>query len=604
MEKAAETQPKSRVSLQTWLKQQKEDTRDDVALSTIKDTKKRFKMVRQRLSDCQRYGKELYVAEVQQLLRELETLCTLMQTAPPYPWSKAIKAGNAAGSKVKYEVDVALSQEVWHLAFSDDNRQAKEIEAIIELATELAVKSARPSLRYNRAQGAVYQDFAREFEDLGAINDLQRMLHDYNIEMNGEELYAPVLVVLQSSGTGKTRTVLQLCTQELGLYTCLRPSDDPRVVSAPPADRAVTTFLSHKGSSILGPDESIEAATRTMAAWLSAFFEIFADYCEGAVKKSKLNISCQADWSRFPAIIAEELYDGITPGFHAIRTPTSSRSSRASNSSDKSVVLEDSRRPGPSTVRERLLSQILARATELKASKAFPTRNTDSAGHFDPSAETYAFHMAGALKRLKEIRKGMRGLTFVAFDEALSLGRLRLEALRRLASHLRKLDFWVLLLDTNNKVSELTGESARLASTRLDTSSNRYRRLVPPFHILRTDIFLQSEPIRSKYLQVVGGNRQVSHMECLRFIPKMGRPLWNDSSWEGFQDEKGSRLFRIPLQAILEKLLSEHSIASLTRRTPDSPAAQLIALTNQRLPLNIVGIQGQDAKSSTTTSGC
>jgi hypothetical protein len=198
----------------------------------------------------------------------------------------------------------------------------------------------------------------------------------------------------------------------------------------------------------------------------------------------------------------------------------------------------------------------------------------------------------------------MRGLTFVAFDEALSLGRLRLEALRRLASHLRKLDFWVLLLDTNNKVSELTGESARLASTRLDTSSNRYRRLVPPFHILRTDIFLQSEPIRSKYLQVVGGNRQVSHMECLRFIPKMGRPLWNDSSWEGFQDEKGSRLFRIPLQAILEKLLSEHSIASLTRRTPDSPAAQLIALTNQRLPLNIVGIQGQDAKSSTTTSGC
>jgi hypothetical protein len=128
-----------------------------------------------------------------------------MQTAPPYPWSKAIKAGNAAGSKVKYEVDAALSQEVWHLAFSDDNRQAKEIEAIIELATELAVKSARPSLRYNRAQGAVYQDFAREFEDLGAINDLQRMLHDYNIEMNGEELYAPVLVVLQSSGTGKTR---------------------------------------------------------------------------------------------------------------------------------------------------------------------------------------------------------------------------------------------------------------------------------------------------------------------------------------------------------------------------------------------------------------
>lgn len=203
------------------------------------------------------------------------------------------------------------------------------------------------------------------------------------------------------------------------------------------------------------------------------------------------------------------------------------------------------------------------------------------AGHF-------AGKMATSLEILKTLRNGQEGIAFLALDEAMSLGTTRLSVLRRIASHFEKPDFWVIFLDTNNKVSELTGEQAHIPSARLTDSSAKGLRLPEPFVTLPHDIFLRTDPA---WLGCLSGQPQfqISHADCLDMIPKMGRPLWNDASWRTVS-KNGRCVDGISLDLILAKLIGGHTEKFL--QSPDGLGTRSLALASQRIPLNLIAMQG------------
>jgi hypothetical protein len=204
--------------------------------------------------------------------------------------------------------------------------------------------------------------------------------------------------------------------------------------------------------------------------------------------------------------------------------------------------------------------------------------------------------MAPAAKRLQRLRHEQPSITFLAFDSALSLAKVRLTALRNLVSHLRRLDFWILLVDTDSNVSKLVGKDEAKFDSRLESSLQNCLRVVPPFVALRKDVFLQVEPTKTQYLDLVGGKVSATHMQWLCFIPKMGRPSWNSVSWTRFWNPKGAIFIGIPLEPILEKMIGFHSVRYLTTVFEANTRAKLLVLANQRLPLNVIGNRGGYAR--------
>jgi hypothetical protein len=80
---------------------------------------------------------------------------------------------------------------------------------------------------------------------------------------------------------------------------------------------------------------------------------------------------------------------------------------------------------------------------------------------------------------------------FLAIDEALSMTKRRLTELRRLLSHYPLKKFRVLLLDTNNKVVELTGiEDPSSSIPPSLRTQNHVAFLPPPFTAMPHDVFL------------------------------------------------------------------------------------------------------------------
>jgi hypothetical protein len=562
-EEAAETQPKNKVSLQTWLKQQKEDTNDDVALTKINHVRKRFKMVRQHLSDYRAFGMEYYVADIHLLLRELEALCTAIQTAPPYPWSRAIKAGNAAGSKVKYEVDVALSQEVWHLAFSDDNRRSLEIEAIIELA----------SLLHTPPLEMAHRDFAQDFKDVGSVDHLRKTIREHN-HSRGADLPGPVVAVLQSPGTGKSRTVLQLCTQELGLYVSL---ESKKVLSIPPVDNDVNAVLASRN---LLEDQA--DALHTVASWLAACLDRFADFCEQKMQADRMEIESPEHWSRFVKGVATVLNDEIVPGYRAL-----GRLAGPEASASIELNPDDSMKQRAALVRPALLAETRNHSIRHRDQRVIPWDIMPSHLFY------YARKLQHIAQRFKRLRKNQPGFAFVALDHAMSLGRIRLKVLRQLMQLLRGLDLWVILIDCDRDMVGKTVEP--VYSFRWLCHTEYGVKVLDPFVLMLPDILVSDNIV---YASLIGGDTIQTHREWLGYLTRMGRPLWNGEYWRKPVSRSGTQALGISLLPVLEKLLGRFNFGQLlfdgtNEQMQKTHGAKLLALIGQRVPINLIGSQGK-----------
>jgi hypothetical protein len=124
-------------------------------------------------------------------------------------------------------------------------------------------RSSRMSLPMKQVDVAF--DFRREFSGQGA-RYLQRHLHVVGATYDFGYHYARVVPVIQSSGAGKFKTVVELAKLELGFFVCVRDPPGEQVVSEPPRDEQVIPWLMMAKSNI----NEREDRYQTLAIWLES----------------------------------------------------------------------------------------------------------------------------------------------------------------------------------------------------------------------------------------------------------------------------------------------------------------------------------------------
>jgi hypothetical protein len=210
------------------------------------------------------------------------------------------------------------------------------------------------------------------------------------------------------------------------------------------------------------------------------------------------------------------------------------------------------------------------------------------------------------LSQLTEAFKALQDLIpdghycFLAIDEAASMGSLRLTELRRCLSHQVFPKFRVLLLDTSNKITELTGmnidhrdSGESVGNTNVPQSyriSTGSLELAPPFTRFPLNVNLWgNEEKASRYRSIVTGGVKASFEDVHSFLPLMGRPLLNDRYW---REEPG-------LGSLYNKLVAStkaHTALTapvLTDLKNTDVMSRAIAAACQRLPLDLIGVRGE-----------
>lgn len=127
---------------------------------------------------------------------------------------------------------------------------------------------------------SIARDFSRPYMGGGA-DTLDKWVLYYkeqvdNSETSARHFYANVIPILQSSGSGKTRTVMELSRRRLGMLVCVRPKvalrdGIPLSTSIPPRDDIVADHL-------LAPTEGFFHSTRIIATWLIALARELAKF--------------------------------------------------------------------------------------------------------------------------------------------------------------------------------------------------------------------------------------------------------------------------------------------------------------------------------------
>jgi hypothetical protein len=475
-----------------------------------------------------------FQSRMMELLEELDVKQLIRDTGSPPTWMKAIISmdhitGAIQAVNAEYSVKMVLKRP-----------KAERPQTMTDLAISLRQEDKHP-----RRQ-AVLKDFKKEYIGT-AVDSLHQLLrHAIQKNQTQKKYYAPVMAIVQSSGTGKSRTAVELTKHVLGLYVCVRPPGSGNINSAPPQDISVYRYL--KPEYYETPEESALA----VAFWLKAYCVEFRRYCLAKREKAGTQLSHK----EFVRLVSSSLMEGLLPDV------------------DRGI------RDGTSFERTRLLDAISSKATEF--AEAF--RNTDPAS---PPVifETLLVNMVKPDFRLLEEIVGQDDFIFLAFDEAISLGPQRLTALRRLLNHLKLKKFWVLVLDTNNRVSEIAVRAAVEPSLRL---LNRDLYLAPLFVALPHDLFLSTEQGATRYNKILSGEISVTHRELIALLPKMGRPLWDDSSLKN-EDMEQFAIAGVSMRAIYEKLIG----GSMDIAQKEMTDARTIATICQRVPLQLIGVQGK-----------
>jgi hypothetical protein len=424
---------------------------------------------------------------------------------------------------------------------------------------------------FTRNHALVDRDFRREFK-----GDSHRHLHNSIVGLNRLFSREPssfdtrVLPIVQSSGTGKTRTTLELSTLELGFYTCIRDSPGYSTVSAPKQDTIAYDYLTGR----LEDDFEI---LKAIASWLAGFFRAYGKLCQR--EKRKLGDRCTR--KELAIHLASLLRKDIVRDFPAGEPGLSSGGS--------------SKRIHKHSKRDRLIIEIKRAAEEFLASESewcceLVLRHRDRSS--DTRMPSQLGFFAGKLREEFEPLQNLfpneqdndEHYVHLVFDNALGIKR-RLECLRSLLSHMRDTKFWVLLVDTDVKIAKLSD----------GTHSP------PPFVLLPQDLFLRSPDRLPYYHSILWGARQVTHEKILELIPLMGRPLWNDDLW--LRGDKESQLCGRDLRYVFEKLIFASSrdfakIIEIVNQGQFFGVRELVAAASERFPLELAGIQSRSLYSS------
>ena len=158
--------------------------------------------------------------------------------------------------------------------------EAIAVKALLQLLPLMYPPASKNAPRHNASmREQVCYDFCSPLQG-NVVHELQ----DYTLATNayiGQEtsvVYAKSFPVLQSSGTSKSKMVVQLSAFQAGILVCAcSPTSQPGKTSFPPIDAQVYNFLCEAKPSIW----SFSAHCR-IACWLGAYFDqlrICLEYC-------------------------------------------------------------------------------------------------------------------------------------------------------------------------------------------------------------------------------------------------------------------------------------------------------------------------------------
>lgn len=416
-------------------------------------------------------------------------------------------------------------------------------------------------------------DFRRPYSGQGVYYLNQHICRlsanlDYNIH------YAPVLPIVQSSGTGKSRTAVELARLNPGLFVCVRQQPENKLVSEPKRDSWAAHWLTvddperapSPGRDVIevpatDSHQKITLPTRIMtrdkiAIWLTAVAIEMKAYYEKAWKET-YNVDLQGSfdaarpdsierWFAFKARAAADL----APDAGNANNPNSQRS-----------VLQSAIEHQAQTVqREYIKASIDGTLTDSEKQAIF-------------------IHLLLKVKQswleLEQILPDKTDDFFhLTIDECGQMGSANLYTLRWLLNFMQPKRSWILLLDTNTQISRLAGTESHSAS---DRTERRDLINCEPFTLLPQDIGMIT--CAQEYLDVCDGNKVMATDQILGYLPKMGRPLWQDGWLKMLGGDASLRFAGLNLQRVVIKLKAQGL----------KDAEGYIALLSQRLPLNLAG---------------
>jgi hypothetical protein len=431
------------------------------------------------------------------------------------------------------EIHFGIVQTVLNNPFEGE----RSIERILAAAW-LAARSLE--IEGSPATNVVEQDFNRTY-----VGTAHQVLHHTlsNFDSHGDQ-YAAVFPILQSSGVGKTRTVVKLADHAPGILLCVRPPPRKSASSSMPRqDKPIYDFLTAPEMEIpfflveLGSDDPA-IREKIAARWREWHYHLrFASLLAAtvAVFRNRLAqaVGPHASWQKIVEQLRHDFTDNIVTGYHA---PSSVQSASSSDTSD---TVELSPRQNTSnryqSVREASIQRIATEAEEIRAEnqEKWPKSKEFIAEDDVIFRSSLMSNLESVLNRIMEIQADIAAIPgevsssqyfYIALDEFNTVAHLLTPA-RRVMSALVATPLRLLLLDTNNQLASVMGPDVVQAS---DRTAFGEKVLCEPHLVISHDIQLFAAEQRDLYYRFLKGEESLSFADCRLFMRHMGRPLWSD----------------------------------------------------------------------------
>ncbi|KAH8089366.1 hypothetical protein HD553DRAFT_339577 [Filobasidium floriforme] len=491
---------------------------------------------------------------------------------------------------IKIEIDIDIVRTVLNTPFEDK----RSIEQILEAAWTAAITTSSAALGEPKQRLLpLEEDFSRPY-----VGSADQILHGVLSAFSAnKESYAAVFPILQSSGVGKTRTVVKLTDHAPGILLCIREPEAPNWFSSlPEQDKPIYEFLklpyptTPKALAKKRESRWIEWSKHLrFASLLAATVRLFRERFNETVKTLKISAAKpnNYEWSRIVERLRSEFTDGIVAGY---RSPTSTshtnpKLDESSNMSETSKVASPSR--------SSLIRSIAMLAQEFEA-------GSGKFGYIEPPAEVY-FNAGEAHFRISVMRalaplvasieENLEATSasepfryfHVALDEFDGFSDLLTPA-SRVMSLLTDSPLRLLLIGMNTKLAHVTRPTVVPSSFRMTTGE---KRPCQPHLVISHDIQLIQEDTYQHYRAFLQGEKQLTHSEMLDLIRYMGRPLWNGKVYQAGQGDDSS-VAGIGLSHVVRKMGCK----------PEADENEILALAMSRLPLHVVGLQGLENTES------
>jgi hypothetical protein len=490
---------------------------------------------------------------------------------------------------IKIEIDIGIVRTVLNTPFEGE----RSIEQILEAAWTAAITTSFAALGEPKQRLLpLEEDFSRPY--VGSADQiLDGVLSAFS---KSKASYAAVFPILQSSGVGKTRTVVKLADHAPGILLCIRePEASNWFSSLPEQDKPIYEFLKLPYPTMPTALDKTSRKEKRASRWiewskhlrfaslLAATVRLFQERFNETVKTLKISAfkPNNYQWSRIVERLRSEFTDGIVAGY---RSPTST--SHTNPKLDESSNMSETPKVA-SPSRASLIKSIAMLAQEFEA-------GSGKFGYIEPPAEVY-FNAGEAHFRISvmralaplvmSIKENLEATSacepfryfHVALDEFDSFSDLLTPAIR-VMSLLTDSPLRLLLIGMNTKLAHVTRSTVVPSSFRMTTGE---RRPCQPHLVISHDIQLIQEDTYKHYRAFLQGEKQLTHSEMLDLIRYMGRPLWNGKVYQAGQGD--SSVAGIGLSHVVRKMGCK----------PEADENEILALAMSRLPLHVVGLQGQ-----------